>query len=93
MLTEETIKTEKQMKAFAQKNGLIILFFTREYCSKELIGVAVKENKRYDGVPLYEFGKIYSLGCNQFSYHQQGCYTTTDEMEVRKEAYKFFGLK
>lgn len=92
-MKEEEIISLKAMKKYAQNNNIIILKFIYESRSKEITGVAVRERKRYDGVMIYDFGRLHQIFGDECGYEQQGCYSTTDEMEVRKEAYKFFGIK
>ena len=91
MLKLHTLK--KEMRAYAKANGLVILAFIRETYSNEVIGVAIKKTIILANTPLYCFGRLFHLSDTQCVFDQCGCYFTNDEREVRKEAYKYFGIK
>ena len=85
--------TSAEFRKYAKAHNMYVLVFITERHSGQMVGVAIKEHKRYDGVPLYSFGRLYHVFGDRFTFEQCGCYSTTSEREAIFEAYSFFGFK
>ena len=81
------------MRAYARANNIVILAFIKESFSHKLIAVSIQECANYNGDPYYTFGRLYHIFSNDCVYNRCGCASFNDEMEARKHAYQFFGIK
>lgn len=83
----------KLARAYAKEHGIIALDFRKERHSGTLFAIAVKEDKDIQGKPYYTFGRLYHVFGTECTYDQCGCATFRDGVEVRKAAYKHFGIE
>lgn len=83
----------KLARAYAREHNIIALDFRKERSSGTLFAIAVQENKDIEGKPIYTFGRLYHVFGTECVYDQCGCASFRDGMEVRKAAYKHFGIK
>lgn len=83
----------KLARAYAKEHNIIALDFRKERNSGSLFAIAVKEEKDYKGKAYYTFGRLYHIFGTECTYDQCGCASFTDEMEVRRAAYKHFGIQ
>lgn len=83
----------KLARAYAKRHNIVALDFRKERNSGTIFAIAVKEKKRIDGTLYYTFGRLYHVFGTECTYEQCGCATFEDEVEVRKAAYKHFGIK
>lgn len=81
------------MRAYAKAHKMVILTFRREKHSGGVFAVTIRENPCCDGTSLYSFGRLYHIFDDNCVFDQCGCYSSTDEKEVRLRAYSFFGIK
>ena len=93
-MTEDEIKIYKAIRAYFKKQNLFMLVkIMRQTYSRDIIGIAIRENKRYDGSIDYDFGIIHHIFGDECSYEKQGIYTAKTWRETLKEACEFFGIK
>lgn len=80
------------MRHYAKSHQMVVLAFRKD-AGGEIFGVTIRESPCANGVSLYSFGRLYHIFDNQFVFDQCGCYSSTDEKEVRFRAYSFFEIK
>lgn len=92
-ISDSEVQMTVAMRHYAKSHQMVILAFRKERNSGEVFGVAIQESPGCDNKLLYSFGRLYRIFDNQFAFDQCGCYSSTDEKEVRLRAYSFFGIK